>query len=607
MRAGVHTKACGVAVIASMAVCFFLPVSLVTVVPSCFFGSVLCFIAVELIFEWLIESKERCTRAEYFVVWVTFIAINLFGVEAGMGIGIIAQILAFVILYARSGNLLTQRYWHSNVIRGYKQRSLSSKLHREIVTLEMHGFIFFGSAVRILDHVRSNLFRDPTHRHHRQSQLQNLQSHSSLGSASSSSAELKTRGPIQYLILDFYHVTGLDSTGAATCFVTLCQRAEELGITLLFCHVPNDARQVLEVQQVLPRKLEPASEGEAAQAKWPIQEFKTTDEALAWCETQSLRQISALPVSPVADERRRDGSAEGSGVAEVLSAFLTQYMLPDVRGGMLAEDRAIEGGPGSVNPFGAPPRQSQRPGAGAAGGKSRSLPRLRSDGDGLHVLGMRHRVPSRRAVASSLAEAAAIGDGEGSEEHADGGASGKGRRSGRRGRRAAEDGLSAAHVAEQSSQDAVDISAFFERVVFQPGEQIYAKGDVADAMFVLESGCVGVFKAPKPSGPAGARKLGGRRPDRGKLLRYESGTIFGEVEFFLRHRRYFTMKAKGEKESVVHRLSWAQFDQLQATQPHLACAFHTAVMRWACRWVAVDINDGRRHHGSDRFMADIEG
>ena len=89
MRAGVHTKACGVAVIASMAVCFFLPVSLVTVVPSCFFGSVLCFIAVELIFEWLIESKERCTRAEYFVVWVTFIAINLFGVEAGMGIGII--------------------------------------------------------------------------------------------------------------------------------------------------------------------------------------------------------------------------------------------------------------------------------------------------------------------------------------------------------------------------------------------------------------------------------------------------------------------------------------------------------------------------------------
>ena len=62
-----------------------------------------------------------------------------------------------------------------------------------------------------------------------------------------------------------------------------------------------------------------------------------------------------------------------------------------------------------------------------------------------------------------------------------------------------------------------------------------------------------------------------------------------------------------EKESVVHRLSWEQFDQLQATQPHLACAFHTAVMRWACHWVAVDINDGRRHHGSDRFMADIEG
>ena len=147
MRNGVRSNFCGATIIACLVACFCLPISLVTVVPSFFFGSVLCYIAAELLMEWLIDSRQTCSKSEYGVVWISFLAINFFGVEIGMLCGVLAQILAFVFMYAASGNVLTQRYWHSNVIRGFKQRSLSSKLHRDIVTLELHGFVFFGSGL----------------------------------------------------------------------------------------------------------------------------------------------------------------------------------------------------------------------------------------------------------------------------------------------------------------------------------------------------------------------------------------------------------------------------------------------------------------------------
>jgi CRP-like cAMP-binding protein len=154
---------------------------------------------------------------------------------------------------------------------------------------------------------------------------------------------------------------------------------------------------------------------------------------------------------------------------------------------------------------------------------------------------------------------------------------------------------------------ATSIAEFFERIELNQGEMIYGKNDQADAIFVLESGMVQacdsshtangaarVVLAPTASADTLSRSRG--------LLRYEAGTIFGEVEFFLRHKRYFgTMAAS---KVVLHRLDWAAFDRLQATAPTLGCAFQTALMRWVCRWVAVDINDGRRHHGKDRFTED---
>ena len=193
------------------------PISLVTIVPAAFFGAVLSFIAVELMVDWLVESRHRCPTSGYVVVWVTFVAINLFGVELGMLTGIGAQMAAFIVLYSRTGTLLVQRFARSNVIRGFKQRSLTSQLRQEIITLELHGYVFFGSAVKIVETARRICF-SPS-----KSEVTAPPTLGTPGKAGSQRLQVTGKQP-RFLVLDLTHVTGLDSTGARAEFpeLTIC-------------------------------------------------------------------------------------------------------------------------------------------------------------------------------------------------------------------------------------------------------------------------------------------------------------------------------------------------------------------------------------------------
>ena len=83
---------CGITIIGCLLLTFFLPVPLTSIIPGFFFGGVLCFIAVSLLREWLWDSRNRCSRSEYAVVWVTFAAVNFVNIELGMLVGVLFQI-----------------------------------------------------------------------------------------------------------------------------------------------------------------------------------------------------------------------------------------------------------------------------------------------------------------------------------------------------------------------------------------------------------------------------------------------------------------------------------------------------------------------------------
>lgn len=59
MRRGVQSRLCGYTVAILELIVIMLPVSITSYVPKLFFGSLLVFIAVDLMYEWLVSNIDR--------------------------------------------------------------------------------------------------------------------------------------------------------------------------------------------------------------------------------------------------------------------------------------------------------------------------------------------------------------------------------------------------------------------------------------------------------------------------------------------------------------------------------------------------------------------
>merc|ERR1711965_1115272 len=87
-RTGTTSRACGIFVAASQYLLFLAPIAIVSYVPKLFFGAVLTFIAADLMSDWLYHSRSKVHPIEYIVILLTFLFINLFGLETGMCAGV---------------------------------------------------------------------------------------------------------------------------------------------------------------------------------------------------------------------------------------------------------------------------------------------------------------------------------------------------------------------------------------------------------------------------------------------------------------------------------------------------------------------------------------
>ena len=68
------------------------PFSILAYVPNFFFGSLLSLICVDLVFEWLILSRNKMTTMEYIICLSTFALILVTGVEYGIVLGVVLYI-----------------------------------------------------------------------------------------------------------------------------------------------------------------------------------------------------------------------------------------------------------------------------------------------------------------------------------------------------------------------------------------------------------------------------------------------------------------------------------------------------------------------------------
>ena len=176
--------------------------SILEFVPLFIVGGLLLFVGTNFLVEWLWTSRRRMTRPDYALVWGIVVIIATVGFLPGVAAGLVAAIALFVVRYSRIDvvkHSLTAKEHQSNIERSSIEAEYLHEAGDSVLILELQGFIFFGTASRIIGHVRSHL---------------------------------ESSEALRFVIFDFRLVTGVDSS-AVVLFERVALLAVDQGLVLL--------------------------------------------------------------------------------------------------------------------------------------------------------------------------------------------------------------------------------------------------------------------------------------------------------------------------------------------------------------------------------------
>lgn len=246
-KAGGSTRLMSLAASLALATALFAGASLVSYFPKPVLAGLLAYLGVSWLAEWVWSASRKLSRSDYVVVLVILLVIATVGVLEGVGLGILAAAVIFVIKYSRIDvvkNTLTGETLQSNIDRPPHQRDLLRKTGRHVYILKLQGFIFFGTSNKLLAQVRERA---------RDAALPGL----------------------RFAILDFRQVTGVDSS-ALMSFMKMRQLAETCEFVLVFTAVSDELNQALQ------------REGFSQTQDQVFNSFPSLDHGVEWCENESL-------------------------------------------------------------------------------------------------------------------------------------------------------------------------------------------------------------------------------------------------------------------------------------------------------------------------------
>lgn len=244
-RAGATGRSSGIAATVGCLVVVIAFPGLIGWMPKSVLVGLQLYIGIGLLQEWLVKSYRKLGRAEYLLIPLILVVIAVYGVVAGIALGIIAACVLFVVKYGRISVIHGQfdgRTRSSNVERPIEDAALLREHGGMAVGASLHGFLFFATANSILRHLR---------------------------------ARLEQAGVPRYAMLDFRQIHGLDASTSVS-FLKLRQICETAGITLVLTDLPADARNLL-------RRAGLFSE--------TVMEFDNLDAGLEWVEEQQLARL----------------------------------------------------------------------------------------------------------------------------------------------------------------------------------------------------------------------------------------------------------------------------------------------------------------------------
>ncbi|CAK0746887.1 membrane hypothetical protein [Gammaproteobacteria bacterium] len=209
--------------------------SLVLLFPRVVLSGMLLSIGLAILREWLIHSYWKLPFREFLLIPLVMVIIVVKGPIVGVGIGVFITALLFVFNYSQV-ECTRRRYssgdHHSNKDRPVQQMSVLRHLGNNGTVIELQGFLFFGTAVTLIDLIRAAVEEEH----------------------------------VRFVVLDFRNVFGIDASTSFS-FVKLTRIASRnqsrLVLSGLRPHIKDFLRQVglyegkdLHIETDLDRALE---------------------------------------------------------------------------------------------------------------------------------------------------------------------------------------------------------------------------------------------------------------------------------------------------------------------------------------------------------------
>ncbi|KAG7382232.1 DnaJ sub B member 9 [Phytophthora pseudosyringae] len=312
-RSKTNSRIVGLCVILAELAIVAIPVSVMSHVPAFFVAATLVFVALDLMLEWLVLAYRKMYLRECAVVWLTFLAINFFSLELGIVAGVGVAALNFMIGYVRVpvmnsrplssaprpnfGESAVTRFsvavpnfgestvsFRPNASVGARHLAQSTVFNVKtagIAHFEFCGYLFFGSAVQILDGVQKAIYvRKRTGSSEDERGTQRESSFLPIRASWDTPVECldgtpaldENAVPTEFVVVDFSRVSGMDATAAHSAFAILQNYCRIQGIRVVFTNVRPDVRGLL-------LKSKAATESSF---------FATAESALEFCAKQLL-------------------------------------------------------------------------------------------------------------------------------------------------------------------------------------------------------------------------------------------------------------------------------------------------------------------------------
>lgn len=204
--AGGRTRLSGVVMGSICLLILFVGTDLIGFIPTPVLGGLLLFLGVGVLHNWLGRSWKRISHTDYGLILAILLLIVNRSYLEGLLLGVVASCMFFALNYSRVRVIkhnLTRQEYGSYVERSKEHARLLQQFGNEIQILWLQGYLFFGSANRMLEETKLRV-------------------------------EAPVEPPVRFVVLDFRLVAGIDSS-AVFSFIKLRNFAEDRAVNLIFC------------------------------------------------------------------------------------------------------------------------------------------------------------------------------------------------------------------------------------------------------------------------------------------------------------------------------------------------------------------------------------